>query len=136
MSEKKKHPGGRPSKYDKVLYPLLGYWVGRAGLIDRDVAKVFNITESTLNKWKKDYPEFSESLKKGKDTPDDQVESALLKKALGYEYQGKYYPPDTTAMIFWLKNRRSAQWRDKQELQHSGDMSLNITINHIKSDES
>ena len=92
----------------------------------------------TLYEWKKKYPEISEALKKGKEVVDIQVENALLKRALGYEYvedkvemgpNGKKVTqtikqviPDTTAQIFWLKNRRPDKWRDKQlEVNSTGD---------------
>ena len=87
------------------------------------------IAPSTLYEWKKKSKEFSESLKKGKEVVDFEVENALLKRALGYEYEEETYengiltkkvkkqvPPDTTAQIFWLKNRQVKKWRDKVEI--------------------
>ena len=89
-----------------------------------------------MNNWKDKYPDISDTLKKGKDVVDRQVENALLKRALGYEYTEvtrEYIPevgevtvtkevtkqvvPDTTAQIFWLKNRKPDKWRDKQEYE-------------------
>ena len=129
---KGKHPGGRPTKYNATYHPKLAYLLARIGETDKKIAEELGITESTLNLWKQKHKEFSESLKAGKDTPDDLVEAALLKKALGYEeedtkifqYEGepvyapytKKFAPDTTAAIFWLKNRRPLKWRDKQEV--------------------
>nr|DAR43520.1 MAG TPA: terminase small subunit [Caudoviricetes sp.] len=92
------------------------------------------INPATLYDWKNKHPEISEALKKGKEIVDIQVENALLKRALGYEYMEerveisekdgrkviqttKTVPPDTTAQIFWLKNRRPDKWRDKPEEQ-------------------
>ena len=83
--------------------------------------------------WKNKYPKISEALKKGKEVVDIQVENALLKRALGYDYQEqrieksdkdgtkiiqtiRHIPADTTAQIFWLKNRRPDKWRDKPEV--------------------
>jgi hypothetical protein len=71
------------------------------------------ITAKTLYEWKNKYSEISESLKKTKEVVDRQVENALFKKAC----EG-----DTTAMIFWLKNRRPNDWRDKRETQLSGNV--------------
>lgn len=88
------------------------------------------INSDTLYTWKGKYPEISEALKKGKEIVDIQVENALLRRALGYDYQEervevsedkgrkvtqtlKHVPGDTTAQIFWLKNRRPDKWRDK-----------------------
>ena len=84
---------------------LLEGWA-RDGLTDKQIAKNMRITEQTLNVWKKKYPSLSESLKKGKAVIDYEVENALLKNAL----EG-----DTTAQIFWLKNRRADMWRNKVE---------------------
>lgn len=107
----------------------------RDGLIDRQIAHNIGITEQTLNNWKKRYPSLFESLKRGKEVVDRQVENALLKRALGYTYtetkteeseQGtkitrteKEVVPDTTAQIFWLKNRKPLEWRDKREIENT-----------------
>jgi hypothetical protein len=107
------------------------------------LAEKFKVSESTLNLWKLKHKEFSEALKAGKEEFDTKnVEKALRDRALGYShpdvhisnYQGeitvtdiqKHYPPDTTACIFWLKNRQPDKWRDKQELEHSGNLEINI----------
>lgn len=107
----------------------------RDGLIDKQIAHNIGITEQTLNNWKKRYPSLFESLKRGKEVVDRQVENALLKRALGYTYtetkteeseQGtkitrteKEVVPDTTAQIFWLKNRKPLEWRDKREIENT-----------------
>ncbi|WP_353106242.1 helix-turn-helix domain-containing protein [Acetoanaerobium noterae] len=120
----------------------------RNGLTEKQIAHNIGITEQTLNVWKKSYPSFSESLKKGKEVIDIQVENALLKRALGYQYTertkerlfdeetGQYVleitkevtkevQPDTTAQIFWLKNRKPQEWRDKKETELSGNIKTN-----------
>lgn len=108
----------------------------RDGLTDEQIAKNMGIATQTLYDWKKKHPEISEALKKGKEVVDVEVENALLKRALGYEYDEvkekyeygrlvertvtrKEVVPDTTAQIFWLKNRKPEKWRDKvtQEVQ-------------------
>ena len=107
----------------------------RDGLVDEQIAQNIGIAASTLYEWKKQYPEISEALKKGKEVVDRQVENALLKRALGYEYDEittgygkeikrvtKQVVPDVTAQIFWLKNRKPDQWRDKQQIEHSGEI--------------
>ena len=94
-------------KYQEWLEPdgllLLEGWA-RDGLTDEQLAEKMEISPSTLYEWKVKYPEISEALKKGKEVVDYQVENALLNKALG---------GDTTAQIFWVKNRRPDKWRDK-----------------------
>lgn len=113
----------------------------RDGLTDEQIAKNLTINPATLYDWKKKYPEISEALKKGKGVVDIQVENALLKRALGYSYtevkvengeEGtkvtktvKEVIPDTTAQIFWLKNRKPEQWRDKQNVELSGQVDTN-----------
>ena len=115
---------------DKLI--LLEGWA-RDGLTDEQIAKNIGIATSTFYEWKKKELEFSESLKKGKEVVDFEVENALLKKALGYTItlnkqrvtkdgdvvditEEVHVPPDTTAQIFWLKNRQVKKWRDKVEI--------------------
>lgn len=75
------------------------------GLTDEQIAENIGISRSTLNEWKNKYPDISDTLKKEKEVVDRKVENALLEKAL---------KGDTTAIIFWLKNRKPDVWRDKQ----------------------
>ena len=109
---------GRPSPYDPKLHPKLGFWLAHAGLTNEQMAEEIGIHVDTLYEWRKAHPEFSESLKGGKATPDDEVEAALLRRAKGFKYlegsKEKVALPDTTACIFWLKNRRPTDWRDKR----------------------
>ena len=104
----------------------------RDGLIDEQIAHNMGITTKTLYEWKNKYGEISEALKKGKEVIDRQVENALLKRALGYAYDETTYEdgvetkrvtkevgPGTTGQIFWLKNRKPAEWRDKIEQQQT-----------------
>ena len=117
--------------------------MARDGLTDEQIAKNMGITTATLYEWKRLYPSISESLKKGKDVVDIEVENALLKRALGYSYEEitiedsekngktikkviKQVVPDTTAQIFWLKNRKVKEWRDKQEVDLSGGIDIKI----------
>jgi transcriptional regulator with XRE-family HTH domain len=132
---------GRPTKY-KEEYDDQVYKLCLLGATDKEIADFFEVSESTINEWKRDYKSFSESLKKGKWLADANVAERLYQRALGYEhpeddikaYMGdiiitptiKHYPPDPTAAIFWLKNRQSAKWRDKQEVDISNpDGTLN-----------
>ena len=129
-----KNPVGRPSKIEGVNLSLVKHYTAE-GYTDKQLAKIFSVTEQTINNWKKDYPEFLESLKSGKLLADSKVEASLFQRACGYShpevhitnYQGKitqtavikHYPPDPTAMIFWLKNRKPEEWREKQEFEHT-----------------
>lgn len=104
------------------------------------------ISYSTLKVWQNKYPAISATLKRGKEVVDRQVENALLKRALGYQYDEvtremvedgsgrlmvtkvvtKEVQPDVTAQIFWLKNRKPSEWRDKQQMEHSGEITNTI----------
>lgn len=105
----------------------------RDGLTDKQIAHNIGINPATLINWKKQFFELDNALKKGKEVVDRQVENALLKRALGYDYiekrteikKGvivsetkitKHVAGDTTAQIFWLKNRKPIEWRDKKDI--------------------
>lgn len=124
-----KNKGGRPTRY-KSEYVEQARKLCLLGATDEALADFFSIAVSTLNKWKKDHPEFMESLKSGKQIADANVAQSLYNRALGYttketkiaSFEGritdkldvdKHYPPDPTSAIFWLKNRQPALWRDK-----------------------
>ena len=146
----------RPSLYEtkwKDKLVVIQGWA-RDGLTNEQIAHNIGISATTLYDWQNKYPEFSEALKKGKEVVDREVENALLDSAKGYYYteeqaikvksswyvDGKrhekeevkvvevrrFKPSDTTAQIFWLKNRKPADWRDKQDIQHSGDIDIMI----------
>ena len=129
-------------KYEYWLTPegliKLEGWA-RDGLTDEQIAKNMKISPATLYNWKKDHLEILESLKKGKEVVDYEVENALLKRALGYTIKEetltkdgelveveKEVPGDVTAQIFWLKNRKPDVWRDKPE--DNGEKAEGITI--------
>lgn len=95
---------------DKLI--LLQGWA-REGLTDAQIAHNIGINPATIYDWKNKYPEFANALKKGKEVVDYEVENALLKRALS---------GDTTAQIFWLKNRKPKQWRDKPEIKEETDL--------------
>lgn len=141
-------------KYEYWLTPdgliLLEAWA-RDGLIDEQIAENIGINPATLYEWKKRYPKISEALKKGKKVVDIQVENALLKRAIGYSYKEikteetadgdrvtttiKEVVPDTTAQIFWLKNRRPERWRDKQNIEHSGNVDVRKVYEDMTEEE-
>lgn len=103
----------------------------RQGLTDEQIAKNMGIGLTTLKQWKKKYQPIWTALKKGKTPVDFEVENALLKRAMGFEYEEtetiieeidgkqrkrikkikKVALPETSAIIFWLKNRMPEQWR-------------------------
>jgi len=138
---------GRP-KGITAYRPEFVPWAAKAfeaGMTDFEVAQLLRVSEKTLNHWKLDHPEFLSALKTGKHVPDERVVRTLFHKATGYSYEAeevfcqngvvtrvpvvKHVPPDTTAMIFWLKNRRPAEWRDRHETQMNVSVSLAELVN-------
>lgn len=116
--------------------------MARDGLTQQQIANNLGISIDTLIENKKKYSEFNDALKKGKEVIDFEVENSLLKRALGYEYEEETYengiltkkvkkqvPPDTTAQIFWLKNRKKEQWREKVEVVKTDEDLQNINKN-------
>ena len=120
--------------------------MARDGLTQQQIANNLGISIDTLIENKKKYSEFNDALKKGKEVVDFEVENALLKKALGYTItlnkqkvtkdgdvvditEEVHVPPDTTAQIFWLKNRKKEQWREKVEVVKTDEDLQNINKN-------
>lgn len=127
---------GRPPSY-KPEFVTQAQKLCSLGATDQEVADFFEVEVRTIYRWKIDHEDFCHALKAGKDEADDRVERSLYQRAIGYEqdevkifmpggadspvyapFRAKV-PPDVTAAIFWLKNRRREDWRDKQEVEHS-----------------
>lgn len=140
---------GRPTDY-REEYCVQVEKLCKLGATDKEIADFFDVVESTINLWKLEHPEFSESIKKGKIVADAEIAESLYHRAKGYSHEAvkifptggevkdkegnitkgpllvpyvEHYPPDTTAAIFWLKNRRGKikqeegqRWADKQEV--------------------
>lgn len=120
----------RPTKY-KPEYAKQAAVACKLGATDQDLAELFDVSRSTINLWKIEFSQFSDALKAPKDAADDRVERALYQRAVGYSHpeddikviEGqikvtptvKHYPPDTTACIFWLKNRKPELYRANPE---------------------
>lgn len=139
-------PAGRPSTYSEE-FAKQAEKLAALGATDMEVADFFEVDVRTIYRWKHDHPEFCQALNVGKDKADERVINSLYQKAVGYEQDAVkifmpggadapvYAPyrekiaPDTTAAIFWLKNRRPAEWRDKQEVEHGGTVALQPVIN-------
>lgn len=138
-------PRGRPTSF-KPEYVEQARKLASYGVTDKEAADFFEVAESTLYLWKHEHPDFSEALKLGKDAADARVEHSLYRRALGYSHDAvkiqvnsagevtevpytEHYPPDTTAGIFWLKNRKPDTWRDKREVEHSLDEGLAARLN-------
>lgn len=137
--------GGRKTLYTKD-HPKMAMMLCRMGATDADLAREFEVSVSTIEGWKRDHVEFFDALKEGKAFADARVAQSLFERATGYEHPEddirtvtlpgvnagseivitptiKRYAPDTTAAIFWLKNRQPKVWRDKVETELSGTVS-------------
>ncbi len=139
---------GRQSKWDELEMDnkliLVESWC-RNGATDKDISERLGVGLTTFYEWKKTKPEIVEVLKRGKEIVDLEVENALFKRALGYKYTeitkepvqnpatGKFdlevtkevvkeVVPDTTAQIFWLKNRKPKDWRDRQNINITNNL--------------
>lgn len=125
-------------------FPLLAEGMARDGLNDEQIAKKLGISKVTFYDYQKKYPNFFNSIKKGKAPVDTEVENALFKRAMGYEVEEvkeeisdiggkkttrtiKHIAGDTTAQIFWLKNRKPDQWNDQKDTKNE----VNIDTNKI-----
>ena len=138
MSEEKQT--GRPSSF-RPEFITQAEKLCALGATDQEIADFFEVSTRTVYRWKLDNDEFCQALKAGKSNADERVERSLYQKATGYHYVEqqaikvkleqyrdgvevveveRYAQPDTTAAIFWLKNRRSDLWRDKHDHTHSG----------------
>lgn len=138
-----------PKRWDKWISPdgltLIAGWA-RQGLTEEDIAKNMGISWRTLSRWKEKFCQIRQALNKNKAVADFRVENALYKRATGcvviekrtnrvkdpvtgnvtvtVQETEREVPPDTIAAIFWLKNRQPKHWRDKQELEVSGELGI------------
>jgi hypothetical protein len=137
VEEKPSHPGGRPSSF-RPEYVKQAEKLCKLGATDLDLAGFFEVDVSTIWRWATKYPEFRSALKSGKEVADDRVERSLYQRAVGYSHDAvrvfmpagarspvyapyvEHVPPDTTAAIFWLKNRRREEWRDVSRHEQTG----------------
>lgn len=140
----------RPEKWNDEYVHILGT-AAKLGATDVELAEIVDVSVRTLQYWKASKPELSEALMVGKGVADERVKRSLYQRAVGYShpdvhitnYQGvitetpliKHYPPDTTAGIFWLKNRRPEEFRDKVEHEHSGKLTLEQLVNGSLTEE-
>lgn len=139
---------GRPTKYNAQFHPALGEALASAGNTNDQIAEKMGVATSTMKLWMTNYHDFSAAIKRGREKPDELVEQSLFRLATGYRHCvqkpmvvsvgnnagsevqivdfEEAIPPNPTAMIFWLKNRRPDKWRDKQEVEQTGNLNINI----------
>lgn len=135
-------PAGRPTDY-RDEFAKQAAKLCEMGATDQEIADFFEVDVRTVYRWKHVHPKFCQAIKAAKESADERVERSLYQRAIGYEQdevkifmpggadEPVYAPfrakvaPDTTAAIFWLKNRRPSDWRDKQEIDVKGG--INVT---------
>ena len=141
MAEGKKHSGGRPTKYDASVHVPWGRSLAKRGCTDEEMAEAFGVGVRTIYAWKGAHPEFQQALKETKSKTDEGVAESLYARACGLtkrttrkvrevidangnkvkltEITEETLPPDTTAMIYWLKNRQPELWRDRPAVDNT-----------------
>lgn len=130
FSEPGTHPGGRPTKY-KAEYAIQAAKLCALGATNAHLADFFSVSTRTIDRWQAEHIEFNTSVKEAKETADARVERGLYQRAVGYSHDAvkifmpagatepvyanyrEQLPPDPSSAIFWLKNRRPDEWRDK-----------------------
>lgn len=133
---------GRPSPY-KPEFPEQARKLCELGATDVELADFFEVSVVTIWAWQRRHEDFLKAIKVGKEQADDRTERSLFHRANGYTFESEkvfqfrgqivraqtreHVPPDTTACIFWLKNRRPELWRDRQEQHHSGKIEHSIS---------
>lgn len=134
---------GRPTLY-RDEFCEQAERLARIGLIDVELAEFFEVSEATINNWKKEHPRFLESIRAGKRTMDANVESRLLKRALGYEFTEtkrcngeltefeRHCPADVRAQQFWLTNRQPEKWRNRTDVKADVNVSERVDNQLLK----
>lgn len=147
---------GPKGKYNSDI-PLRAYKLSLIGLTEAELAIAFDVHESTIDNWKCSYPEFRAALASGKTEADSNVANAMYRRAVGYSHPDtqffkvynketksyeiipqkliKHYPPDTTACIFWLKNRQRDKWSDVHKLEHEGHVNTTVDLSDATKEE-
>ena len=133
---KAKRGRGRPSEFEGIDLEQVKA-LARQGKTPPQIADEIGVCPATVYNYANKYPQFLEALTNGKAVADGRVESSLYERALGFECDEqrvsamgeivtvrKKYPPDVMAIMFWLKNRKPAEWKEKQEVEHSGSVDL------------
>jgi len=132
-----KNPGSKPGKWNKTM-AYRAMFLAQIGLTEKEIAVAVDVNIHSINYWKRTKPEFLEALQKGKLEYTERVEQALVESAVGYSHPDthfavvdgvltqtpiiKHYPPNTTAMMFYLSNRARGRWMDSRKVEG--------TINH------
>lgn len=141
-------PAGQPTAFREEMVEQ-AQKLAKLGATDMEVADFFGVDVRTIYRWKNTQPEFCQALNIGKEDADSRVERSLFQRAIGYEQDAVkifmpagspdpvYAPyrervqPDTTACIFWLKNRKRNDWRDKTDTEVSGEVVVKRVVSDL-----
>jgi hypothetical protein len=136
------NPGNTTSKYQESFVET-ARTAAKAGYTLHELARLLGVSVEAIRIWREEYPEFKEAFAGQAEAWDDRVEESLAHRAMGYKHDAaqifmnkdgqlvyadyeKVYPPDPTAMKFWLMNRRKDKWRDRQEVENTGKIEIKI----------
>ncbi len=126
---------GRPTLFKKEYVDMV-HKIALLGAKEEEIAGILGVSVRTVNYWKTESPDFLHALNTGRIAADASVADSLYRRALGYSHKAvkifadpktgktvivpytEHYPPDSTACIFWLKNRQRKLWRDKFDVEH------------------
>jgi hypothetical protein len=138
---------GRKSKLDIIDYKMVERMCSLFAATDQQLADCLGVSISTIKNWKNKDPRFVTALNEGKKSADEKVEESLYQRAMGYSHhsehisthQGKvkrtptieHFPPDTTACIFWLKNRQPDKWREKAEVFFPEGLKVQVVYDNL-----
>lgn len=143
--KEEQNPRGRPTDYTPD-HSVQAKKLCTLGLTDVEIAFFFEINPLTFYRWKHAHPEFCKAVTRGKELADDVVEQSLYRRAVGYAHEAvkifmpagadkpvyapfvERFPPDPGAAKLWLTNRRPETWRDKQQVEHSGSVTLESLV--------
>ncbi len=145
-------PGGRPSDYS-TEFAEQALKLCKLGATNAVLADFFQTTTQTINNWASAHQEFFDAIKVGKAEADDIVEKSLFQRAVGYTHDAvkifmpanaaepvyapyrEHLPPDPTSMIFWLKNRKPVEWRDRREISGPDGGPIQVSVSRFTGDE-
>lgn len=132
---------GRISTFDEAKIELIKYMC-KIGKTNIEIAEELGCCEKTIYNWKKEHPLLLQTLNDWKHVADEKVERSLYERASGYTVKetkafvidgqivtqevDRHFPPDSTSMIFWLKNRKPKEWKDKREVESNGSIEISV----------
>lgn len=143
---------GRPTLY-REEYAEQAYKLCLLRATDEELADFFGVVPQTIENWKKEHEDFFGSITRGKMLADAEIADSLYHRGKGYSHQAvkifmpagasepvyaeytEHYPPDTAAASLWLRNRQPKKWRDKQEVELSGELGIRQITDSVLDDK-